>query len=93
MCYGVDLSVEPSIEEINEAGINLEYLVDAYTNIEMEDKTKFFRSFIELLSGRDYVRKMIHEGKSAAEIEAVWEDDVKHFIEYRRPYLLYPDNL
>ena len=35
----------------------------------------------------------MREGKSAAEIEAVWEDDVKHFIEYRRPYLLYPDNL
>ena len=93
LCYGVDLSVEPSIEEINEEGINLEYLVDAYTNIEMEDKTKFFRSFIELLCGRDYVRTMIHEGKSAAEIEAVWEEDVKHFIEYRKPYLLYPDNL
>ncbi|MDX9782187.1 MAG: DUF1343 domain-containing protein [Bacteroidales bacterium] len=89
-CYGVDLRTEPSIEEINKAGINLEYVIDAYTNLNLDDH--FFRSFFELLSGQGYIRKMIKEGKSAAEIKAMWAGDVAKFKEQRRPYLLYPEN-
>ena len=89
-CYGVDLRREPSIEEINKAGINLEYVIDAYTNLNLDDH--FFRSFFELLSGQGYIRKMIKEGKSAAEIKAMWAGDVAKFKEQRRPYLLYPEN-
>ncbi len=89
-CYGVDLSKKPSIEEINKAGINLEYVIDAYNNLNLDDH--FFRSFFELLIGRDYVRKMIKEGKSAAEIKAMWADDVAKFKIQRKPYLLYPEN-
>lgn len=89
-CYGVDLSKKPSIEEINKAGINLEYVIDAYNNLNLDDH--FFRSFFELLIGRDYVRKMIKEGKSATEIKAMWADDVAKFKIQRKPYLLYPEN-
>lgn len=89
-CYGVDLRTEPSIEEINKAGINLEYVIDAYTNLNLDDH--FFRSFFELLSGQGYIRKMIKEGKSAAEIKAMWAGDVAKFKEQRKPYLLYPEN-
>lgn len=89
-CYGVDLSKKPSIEEINKAGINLEYVIDAYNNLNLDDH--FFRSFFELLIGRDYVRKMIKEGKSADEIKAMWADDVAKFKIQRKPYLLYPEN-
>ena len=89
-CYGVDLRTEPSIEEINKAGINLEYVIDAYTNLNLDDH--FFRSFFELLSGQGYIRKMIKEGKSASEIKAMWAGDVAKFKEQRRPYLLYPEN-
>jgi uncharacterized protein YbbC (DUF1343 family) len=88
-CYGVDLSKKPSVEEINKAGINLEYVIDAYNNLNLDDH--FFRSFFELLIGRDYVRKMIKEGKSAAEIKAMWADDVAKFKIQRKPYLLYPE--
>lgn len=87
-CYGVDLRTTPSIEEINKAGINLEYVVDAYKNLNLDDH--FFRSFFELLMGQGYVRKMIKENKSAAEIKAMWADDIAKFKEQRRPYLLYP---
>lgn len=86
-CYGVDLSSKPSIDEINNAGINLEYVIDAYNNLNLDDH--FFRSFFELLVGQGYVRKMIKEGKSAADIKAMWADDVKQFKEQRKPYLLY----
>ena len=89
-CYGVDLSKKPSVEEINKAGINLEYVIDAYNNLNLDDH--FFRSFFELLIGRDYVRKMIKEGKSATEIKAMWADDVAKFKIQRKPYLLYPEN-
>lgn len=89
-CYGVDLTKQPSIEEINKNGINLEYVIDAYRNLNLDDF--FFRSFFELLTGRDYIRKMIKAGKSADEIKAMWADDVAKFKEQRKPYLLYPDN-
>lgn len=89
-CYGVDLTKQPSIEEINKKGINLEYVIDAYRNLNLDDF--FFRSFFELLTGRDYVRKMIKAGKSADEIKAMWAGDVAKFKEQRKPYLLYPEN-
>lgn len=88
-CFGVDLTKEPSIDEINAKGINLSYVIDAYNNLNLDDH--FFRSFFELLTGRDYVRKMIMQGKSADEIKAMWADDVKKFKEQRKPYLLYPE--
>ena len=89
LCYGIDLTKTPSIEEINAKGINLEYVIDAYKNLNLDDF--FFRNSFENLIGRDYVRKMIMEGKSAAEIKAMWADDVKKFKEQRKPYLLYPE--
>ena len=89
-CFGVDLRKTPSTEEINKAGINLEYVVDAYKNLNLDDH--FFRSFFENLIGQGYVRKMIKDGKTAAEIKAMWAGDVAKFKEQRRPYLLYPEN-
>lgn len=88
-CYGVDLRTKPSIEEINKAGINLEYVIDAYKNLNLDDH--FFRSQFESLIGQGYVRKMIKEGKSAAEIKAAWAGDVAKFKIQRKPYLLYPE--
>lgn len=87
-CYGVDLTAL-SDEEIWAKGINLEYVIDAYRNLNLGDH--FFRPFFEKLIGVDYVRKMIKEGKSADEIKAMWSDDVKKFAEQRRPYLLYAE--
>lgn len=89
-CWGVDLTVNPSIEQINQDGINLEYIVDAYTNMNLGDH--FFRNMFELEIGQAYARKMIKEGKSAKEIEAMWVEDVAKFKEERKPYLLYPEN-
>lgn len=90
VCWGVDLRTKPSVDEINKAGINLEYVIDAYKNLNLDDH--FFRSFFENLIGQGYVRKMIKAGKSAAEIKAMWADDVAKFKVQRRPYLLYPEN-
>lgn len=86
LCHGVDLS-RLSEEEIRERGIDLSYVIDAYRNLNIGDR--FFRPFFERLIGRDYVRRMIEEGKSADEIKACWKEDVEKFKEQRRQYLLY----
>ena len=88
ICHGVNLS-ELSNEEIWKKGVDLSYLIDAYRNLNMEDY--FLRQFFELLSGRDYVRKMIKQGKNADEIKAMWKEDVEKFKIQRKPYLIYEE--
>jgi uncharacterized protein YbbC (DUF1343 family) len=88
-CYGVDLRKKPSIDEINAEGINLEYIIDAYSNLNLGNY--FFRSFFEYLIGQAYIRNMIIDGATADEIKAMWKYDVEKFKEQRRPYLLYEE--
>ncbi|WP_448789429.1 exo-beta-N-acetylmuramidase NamZ family protein [Bacteroides graminisolvens] len=88
LCYGKNLS-GLSDKEIWEKGVDLSYVIDAYTNLNMGEH--FFRPFFELLIGTDYVRKMIIQGKSADEIKAMWKDDVEKFKVQRKPYLLYAE--
>lgn len=87
-CYGVDLS-QLSNELIWSKGLDLSYVIDAYRNLNLEDR--FFRSFFERLIGNGEIRKMIEQGKSAEEIKATWQDDVEKFKKQRRPYLLYKE--
>ncbi len=88
LCYGVDLRNIPD-EEIFKKGFDLSYLIDVYTNLNIG--TQLFTPFFEKLVGVDYIRRMIGEGKSAAEIKERWKGDVEKFKEQRRPYLLYPE--
>ena len=88
LCHGVDLR-GMSEEDAIAQGINLEYVIDAYRDLDLGDK--FFRSFFEKLIGRGDIRQMIAEGKSAAEIKATWADDVAKFKVQRKPYLLYKE--
>ena len=87
-CYGVDLR-GISDEEVWQSGVNIEYLVDAYRNLNLGNE--FFKPVFEKLIGVEYVRQMIIDGYSAQEIEARWSDDVARFKEQRRPYLLYAE--
>lgn len=86
LCHGRDLR-GISDEKIIEAGLNLEYVIDAYNHLGLGEK--FFTSFFEKLIGRGDIRQMIMDGKSAAEIKATWADDVERFKVQRKPYLLY----
>lgn len=86
LCHGRDLTgLDP--EAVIAAGVDLGYVIDAYRRMGIGDK--FFTSFFELLVGDGQVRRMIEEGKSAAEIKATWRADVEAFKVRRRPYLLY----
>ena len=87
-CHGVDLSGITEDEAIA-MGVNLEYVIDAYKNLNLDDH--YFRSFFELLIGDKDIRKMIKDGMTAAEIKATWADDVASFKQQRRPYLLYAE--
>lgn len=89
-CYGVDLRELPDDSTIIANGVDLSYLIDAYNALGMGDK--FFTSMFEKLIGVGYVRRMIIEGHSAAEIKAMWTDDVADFKKKRRPYLIYCDS-
>lgn len=88
-CYGVDLR-DLADEEIWREGVDLSYIVDAYHDLEIGDS--FFTPMFEKLIGVEYVRRMIIEGYAAADIEAMWEEDVAEFKMLRREYLLYDDN-
>ena len=88
-CHGRDLR-ELSYEEIWADGINLEYVIDAYHDLNSED---FFlkNGFFNLLTGVSWVREMIEAGNTADEIKARWQDDVTAFKAQRKPYLLYAE--
>lgn len=86
LCHGVDLhTMDP--EDAIAQGINLEYVIDAYRNLNMGEK--FFTRFFDLLMGRRDIKQMIIDGKSAAEIKATWGADVAAFKRQRQPYLIY----
>lgn len=87
-CRGVDLRGVAD-EAIIAAGFNLEYVIDAYRNLNMGEK--FFTRMFLLLTGVDYIKEMIVAGHSAEEIRARWQGDVAKFKEQRRKYLLYEE--
>ena len=89
-CHGVDLRRKP-LRDIWAEKINLEYVIDAYRNLNMGDKFFCKNNFFELLAGVDWFRSMIGNGSSAAGISARWASDVENFKSRRAPYLLYPE--
>ena len=87
-CYGRDLRSIPD-EQVWQEGLNIEYLVEAYNNLNIGEK--FFKSVFEKLIGVSYVREMILAGATAEQIKVRWSEDVERFKEQRRPYLLYEE--
>lgn len=89
-CHGVDLRRKP-LRDIWAEKISLEYVIDAYRNLNMGDKFFGKNNFFELLAGVDWFRSMIENGSTAAEISARWASDIEAFKARRAPYLLYPE--
>lgn len=90
LCHGKDLRALDD-DSIIARGVDLSYVIDAYRSMPPALQPKFFTSFFNLLIGDRRVAPMIREGKSAAEIRALWQDDIKAFRARREPYLLYPE--
>ncbi len=91
-CYGVDLRTL-DMEELQQLRrIDLSYVVDAYQRF--PQKEEFFQRngrFFDLLTGQTRIREMIAAGTSASEIEASWKEDVEHFKQQRKKYLIYDE--
>ena len=98
ICYGEDLR-KLSIDDICRSGIDPEYLIRAYNAYKTTSNDESFWGqsygkdvyWIDYLSGSKELRKMIEEGKTAAEIKASWQEDINKFKEQRKPYLLYEE--
>lgn len=84
VCYGVDLRNREPLR-----GLHLDYVVQAYHALGLGEA--FFNPFFEKLIGTDRVRRMILEGRTAAEIEASWQSEVEAFKRLRAGYLLYAE--
>ena len=80
--------------------MDLSHVVEAYKFFQQQGLgDKFFLKFesangkqievFDLLMGQTYIREAILAGKSAEEIRTMWQEDIKHFKEQRRKYLLY----
>lgn len=89
-CHGIDLRRKP-LADIWAEKINLEYVIDAYRNLNIGDKFFGKNNFFELLAGVDWFRSMIENGSATAEISARWASDVEDFKSRRAPYLLYEE--
>lgn len=89
-CHGIDLRRKP-LADIWAEKINLEYVIDAYRNLNIGDKFFGKNNFFELLAGVDWFRSMIENGSTAAGISARWASDIEDFKSRRAPYLLYEE--
>ena len=86
LCHGKDLRGLDD-DSIIARGVDLSYVIDAYRSMPPALQLKFFTSFFNLLIGDRRVAPMIREGKSAAEIRALWQDDIKAFREIGRAHV------
>jgi uncharacterized protein YbbC (DUF1343 family) len=87
ICYGVDLRNEVMVSD---AGINLNYLLDAYQNYPYKKKFFLKNRFIDKLAGSNQLRLQVIDGKSAKEIRESWQQGLNSFKQVRETYLIYP---
>lgn len=85
-CYGVDLRNDGSNNEFS-----LSLLIEYYKKYEGGESFFTSPSFFDKLAGSDNLRLQIIAGKSAAEIEASWQDGLTEYKAKRKKYLLYDD--
>ena len=67
--------------------IELKWLMNSFTQI--NDKSNFFRSDFDKLSGTSNLKKQIIEGLSESEIRDSWKEGLEKFKKIRKKYLLY----
>ncbi|HMQ00145.1 MAG TPA: DUF1343 domain-containing protein [Cyclobacteriaceae bacterium] len=83
VCYGIDLSKQPT-----SYAFQLRYLLDIYK--QFENKDAFFNNYFEKLAGSSDLRKQIKEGWDEARIRASWHAELDQYKSLRNKYLLYP---
>lgn len=86
LCWGEDLSRLP-LDKARATGFSLKYVIDAYTDLGLGNA--FFTPMFEKLVGVGWIREMILDGATDAEIRARWEPEAEAFRTLREKYLLY----
>ncbi|WP_299780144.1 DUF1343 domain-containing protein [uncultured Formosa sp.] len=82
VCYGVDLTEEKQLQQIN-----LAYIIKAYQAT--ENKTEFFNSFFTKLAGSKKLQKQIEGNLSVTEIKQSWKTGLDTYKKMRKHYVLY----
>lgn len=67
----------------------LSFLLDFY--YKLGRKYDFFNNYIDKLAGTKELQKQIVAGFNEEEIRITWYDELKHYKEIRKKYLIYPD--
>ena len=86
LCRGEDLSRLP-LDEARMTGFSLQYVIDACADLGLGES--FFTPMFEKLIGVGWIREMILDGATDAEIRARWEPEAAAFRQLRAKYLLY----
>ncbi|MBT7459081.1 MAG: DUF1343 domain-containing protein [Flavobacteriaceae bacterium] len=84
VCYGVDLSSHPKMDNIN-----LEWLVDAYNHAQNKDSF-FLDPGFRRHAGTSTLQHQIEKGMTAIEIRETWKPGIAAFVKIRTNYLIYP---
>lgn len=84
VCYGVDLSSHPKMDNIN-----LEWLVDAYNHAQNKDSF-FLDPGFRRHAGTSTLQHQIEKGMTAIEIRETWKPGIDAFVKIRTNYLIYP---
>ncbi len=83
-CYGKDY------RNLNTSTrFTLSFLLDFYNKL--GKKNDFFNGYFNTLAGNSELKKQIIAGFNEDEIRITWYEDLQHFRELRKKYLLYPD--
>jgi uncharacterized protein YbbC (DUF1343 family) len=86
-CYGTDLREALKKKIVPMPGLNLQWLINAYNDF--PDKSKFFRSYFDVLAGGPVLREQIQKGMTAEQIRETWKEGLKEYGKIREKYLLY----
>ncbi len=91
LCRGIDLR-RISVDTLRAAKqLNLNYLLDFYSQFPQQDAFFLPNKFFDLLAGNSTLRDQILSGCTEAEIRASWQHDLAIYREIRAKYLLYPE--
>lgn len=86
-CYGTDLRNAMKDGLVPVPGINLGWVIDAYSKY--PEKDNFFTSYFDVLSGGPVIRGQIQKGMTADQISESWKEGLVEFSKIRKKYLLY----
>jgi uncharacterized protein YbbC (DUF1343 family) len=70
-------------------GLNLQYLIDAYTYFNSKN-IEFFNNYFNTLAGNAQLQAQIKSGLSASQIRASWQSGLNQYKKIRAKYLIYP---